>query len=143
MEHPSQKGVFKTNRKAKIIILITTAAILILAAAWLILWGGERTDVYIQDFTVEDNVMSVSTGVGSSMGYVRTCRTETRGDGLYLTFCSTFGPNCSLGAKNEFELELPEGCTKIYVHCSAYQDESGFRLVLEKDAETGEWKQAK
>ena len=131
------------NRKAKMIVLVITAAVLILAAAWLIIWGGERTDVFISDYTVEDNVMTVSTGVGSSMGYVRNCRTQTKGDGLYLTFCATFGPNCSLGAKDRFEFELPDGCTKIYVHCSTYQDESGFRLMLEKDAETGEWNQAK
>lgn len=127
------------NRKAKTAILIAAAVVLVLAAAWCMIWGGERTDVYIYEYAVEDGTLSFSTFVGSSMGYVRTCRTQTEGDGLCLTFCSTFGPNCSLGARNRFDIELPDGCTKIYVRCSTYADESGFRLELEKDAETGEW----
>ena len=128
------------GKNIKLTLLIAAAVILIAAAGWCLIWGGGRTDVYISDFSVVVDVLSVSTGVGSSMGYVRTCRSETKDGRLYLTFCSTFGPNCSLGAKSRFDIELPDGCTKVYVRCSTYQDESGFRQVLEKDAETGEWK---
>ena len=129
------------KRKIKLTLLIAVGVLLAAAAAWL-LWGGARTDVFVSDFSVEGDVLTVGTGVGSSMGYVRSCRTETKGDGLYLTFCSTFGPNCSLGAKNRFDIELPDGCAQVFLRCSSYENETGFRLLLEKDEETGEWMRA-
>ena len=55
-------------------------------------------------------------------------------------FYSTFGGlNSSLGAKNEFVLELDENDTEIFF----YRGKGGYDLVLEKNRQTGIWEAVK
>lgn len=71
------------------------------------------------------------------MGYIRGF--ADKGGGVkphYLTFYATFGGfNSSFGAENQFTLELDENDTEIYFN----RADGGYELVLQKDAETGEW----
>ena len=100
---------------------------------------NERTDVILIDYSVSEDgsKLTFKTAVPTSMGYIRGFKNS--GGGVkphYLTFYSTFGRwNSSLGAKYEFELDLEETDTEIYFN----RPNSGYALVLQKDAKTGEW----
>ena len=99
----------------------------------------KRTGVALGEYYVSEDgkIIAFHAGVTSSMGYTRGFKNH--GGGVkphYLTFYSTFGGlNNSFGAKNEFELDLDEGDTEIYFNHSG----GGYELVLQKDADTGEW----
>ncbi len=123
----------KNNTKLRLAVII--AFFLFSVIMWCVLWGGARTDAAVYEPSIEGNTLSFGTFVGSSMGYVRDCRTEYKDGGLYLKFYSTFGPNCSVCARDFFEVELPEDCTTVYV----YKGAKGYLPVLEKNEETGEW----
>ena len=126
--------------KPKRILIIIEAIILVLILSFLISTGfKEKTDVVLHDFSVSEDgtKLTFRTFNASSMGYIRGF--EDNGGGVkphYLTFYSTFGGlNNSFGAKSEFELDLDEDDTEIYFNRSG----GGYELVLQKDADTGEW----
>ena len=97
----------------------------------------ERTDVALGEYSVSEDgtVLTFYAGLMSSMGYIRAYKDE--GGGVkdhYLTFYSTFGGlNSSLGAKNEFALELNEDDSEIYFR----RGNHSYKLVLKKNLETG------
>ena len=99
-----------------------------------------NTNAYItDDFVVSEDgsMITFKVGVGSSMGYVRGYKDE--GGGVkphYLKFYSAWGGfNSSIGAKNEFVLELEPEDTEIYL----YHGDGGYELALKKDVTSGEW----
>ena len=121
-------------------IIVAVIVVLFIIASYLILTGfRERTDVYLIDFSVSESgdEITLSVGVSSSMGYIRGYKDE--GGGVkphYLKFYSTFGGlNSSLGAKNEFVLDVDENDTEIYF-C---RPDGGYEIVLVKADGTGEW----
>ena len=128
----------KTALKTTAIVL---AVLLVLAAAWLVVTGMQkRTDVFITDWTTSESgdSITITTGIGSSMGFARAVRANERDDTLELDFYNAWGGlNSSLGAKSEFTIELPDGCEKVAVRTS-----DGYRDFLEKN-DAGEWVDAK
>ena len=129
--------------KKKVLPVIACAmGILVL---WMVASGfAVQTSAYItDDFSVSEDgsEMRFSVGVGSSMGYIRGYKDE--GGGVkphYLKFYSAGGGfNSSIGAKNEFVLQLSPDDTEIYV----YHGDGGYELALEKTTETGEWHRKK
>lgn len=125
------------KKKAVIVIF----AMLCVAVAWIIGSGFTvNTSVYItDDFVVSDdgNEMTFTVGIRSSMGYVRGYKDE--GGGVkphYLKFYSAWGGlNSSVGAKNQYALELSPEDTEIYI----YRGNGGYALALQKDSVSGEW----
>lgn len=103
-----------------------------------------NTNAYItDDFVVSEDGSKIifKVGVGSSMGYVRGYKDE--GGGVkphYLKFYSAWGGiNSSIGANDEYVLELQPEDTEIYV----YHGDGGYELTLIKDAASGEWYRVK
>lgn len=99
-----------------------------------------NTNAYItDDFVVSEDGSKIifKVGVGSSMGYVRGYKDE--GGGVkphYLKFYSAWGGiNSSIGANDEYVLELQPEDTGIYV----YHGDGGYELTLNKDAASGKW----
>lgn len=119
--------------------------ILVLAAVGWFIGSGliERTDVFLEDYSVSEDGKEIrlKVGVSGSMGYTRGFRSKG-GGGIkpyYLKFYSGFGGfNSRLGAKNEFTLKLEPGDREIYFNSS----EGGYKLVLYKDEISGEWKRS-
>lgn len=100
----------------------------------------KRTDVYLQDFSVSGggSVLTMQTFTIGSAGYIRAMETKQIGDEIHCSFYRTFGGlNSRLGAKDRFEIRLegPAGSAESIYLGRAYFDQ----LVLERDAETGEW----
>ena len=66
------------------------------------------------EFTVSpDGTATVRVSVVSSVGYVRDCRIDTRDDGLYLTFYSTYGLNNPNGARDTFTISCPQNAIEF------------------------------
>ncbi|MBE6914897.1 MAG: hypothetical protein E7472_08230 [Ruminococcaceae bacterium] len=80
--------------------------------------------------------MTITIGVSSSIGYVRNIAAhQQQGGKLYLDCYSAFGGiNGSLGAKNEYTVQLREDTETIAV----YRSDNCYDTVLEKD-ENGKW----
>ena len=99
----------------------------------------KRTDMALGKYTVSEDGKNLNfqVGVVSSVGYTRGFKDCGGGEKPhYLIFYSTFGGlNSSFGATNEFELELGKDDKEIYF-C---RPDGGYELVLEKNADTGEW----
>jgi len=114
-----------------VILIITILGILFLAT------GRERTDVYLISYKIPEDGknMTLKVGVSSSAGYVRTMKRTSGSMNYYFTFYSTFGINSKLGAKDTFEIELDSNVDEIYF----YTGDKGYKKVLEKDKNTGEW----
>ena len=124
----------------KKILKILLAVLVAFSAIYFVGTGFvERTDVALGEYSVTEDgtVLTFYAGLMSSMGYIRAYKDE--GGGVkdhYLTFYSTFGGfNSSLGAKNEFALELDEDDSEIYFK----RGNHSYKLVLKKNLETGEW----
>ena len=119
------------------------AILLILIAAGLLLLstGGKRTDVMLNDFSISEDgkVMTLKVCVVSSMGYIRTMKASEEGNIKYITFYSTYGLNSSIGANNEFPVELQPSCDEIYF----FSKNGEYKLELQKNSETNEWERAK
>lgn len=94
----------------------------------------EEKSIHLRDFNLSNDgrKMTIHTSVYNSYGYVRAIKTKEVEDSLYISFYSTFGllPNSSLGAKDEFEIDLPSNCKNIYFYD---------KLVLQKEVETNKW----
>ncbi|MFI3213984.1 MAG: hypothetical protein R3Y24_11670, partial [Eubacteriales bacterium] len=72
------------------------------------------------------------------MGCVRDISVKTEDKSKVITFYPCFGGlNSSLGAKNEFEIDVPSNCEKIYF----FSGDDNYNLVLVKD-ERGIWSKA-
>jgi len=122
--------------KKRTVLLIALIALLLASVALLVLGGG-RTDVFLLDFAASEDgqSMDIRIGVSSSAGYVRAVRAHARGDGLYLSFPSTFGINSRVGARDSFTIALPSDCRVIYL-----ARKGGHEPVLERDPIEGQWK---
>ena len=130
------------NKKRFFIILVIILTVLILSMLSFVVGTGfvERTDVVLIDYSVsmDSTKLKFKTAIPTSMGYIRGFKDE--GGGMkphYLTFYSTFGGlNSSLGAKQEFELDISEDeCGEIYFN----RPQNGYVLVLKKNIESREW----
>ena len=120
--------------------MISLLMISVLIVSFLVGTGFQkRTDVVLFDYAVAEDGTAISLGVrvSSSMGYIRGFK--DKGGGVkphYLTFYSTFGGlNSSFGTVNTFVLELDADNTEIYFN----RPNGGYELVLQKNADTGEW----
>ena len=129
------------KKRVGIIVLVLVCMIVleVVVSGFSIQYSAYITD----DFTVSEDGSKITfkVGVGSSMGYVRGYKDE--GGGVkphYLKFYSAWGGfNSSIGAKNEFVLELSPEDTEIYV----YHGEGGYDLALKKDATSGKWERVR
>ena len=112
--------------KKKVLPVIACAmGILVL---WMVASGfAVQTSAYItDDFSVSED--------GSEMRFSVGVKPH------YLKFYSAWGGfNSSIGAKNEFVLQLSPDDTEIYV----YHGDGGYEMALEKIIETGEWHRKK
>ena len=103
----------------------------------------KQTNVVLSHYEVSNDgaAITLHVGVASSMGFIRAYQDE--GGGVkphYLNFYSTFGGfNSSLGSENSFVLEVAPDDTEIYF----YQGDGGYKLVLSKNEQTGEWEALK
>lgn len=120
-------------KKRKIITIIILLAVVILGL-FLIITGGKRTDVYLENFSVDGNTMTLNVGVSSSSGYIRKMKQTSGSMNYYFTFYSTFGINSKLGSKDAFTIELDNNVDAIYF----YTGDKGYKQVLKKD-ENGNW----
>lgn len=118
----------------KIILSVILLVILILISIFFGKGFMKENSIYLRDFKLSNNgrKMTIYTSIYNSYGYIRTINTEETEDSLYISFYSTFGllPNSSLGAKDEFEIDLPSNCKNIYFYD---------KLVLQKEVETNKW----
>lgn len=124
------------KKKTIIVILII---VFVLVGIFILEGFQKRTDVILTNYSLSEDgtKMKLNIAISSSVGYARSLRIKQGGDNKYITFYSTFGfINSKLGAKNEFEIELNPSCTEIYF----YKGNGGYKLVLEKNQETNEWK---
>ena len=97
----------------------------------------KRTDVYLQDFSVSEDgsVVTLQTFTIGSMGYIRAMETKQVHNEIHCSFYRTFGGlNSRLGAEDTFEIQLDDSIEQIYLNRAGLD-----QLVLERDAETGEW----
>lgn len=122
----------------KIMVIIAVTIFIALAGLYFVGSGFlPRTDMGLGEYSVSEDgkSMTITAGVMSSAGAARSCKASYEGENAYLTFFTTFGGFNSLwGAKNEFSVELPEDCSKIYF----YRGERK-KCVLEKNTKTGTW----
>lgn len=118
------------------LILLAIAIIIIL----IFIRGLEkRTDVVLTDYSISEDgtKMKLNIAISSSIGNARALEIKQGGDNKYITFYSAFGLlNGKFGAKSEFEIELNPSCTEIYF----YKGDGEYKLILQKDETTDEWK---
>lgn len=126
------------KKKAVILIVIALLAFYLIGTGFLV-----RDDVALINYSVSEDgtEITLQTSVTSSMGYARGYKNE--GSGVkphYLKFYNTFGGiNSAIGAKNEFVLEVAPEDKEIFF----YRGNGGYELVLEKNADTGDWYKVK
>lgn len=123
--------------------ILAAAAAAALAAVVFVIAAGftQRSDVALTGYTVSEDgrSLTVQVGVTGSAGYIRSCKAKFQGENLYLSFYSTFGGfNSSLGAKNEFTVELEPECRHIFFSSESI-GASRIWSVLHKDGATGQW----
>ena len=119
-------------------ILIIGAIILYFVLSYTVGVGfTENPNVYLEDFTVSEDgsQITIKTTVSSPSESIRNFSSITSGNVQYLDFYYTFGVSSStLGAKDEFVVEINEDCIGIY-----FLREDGYELMLYKNPETSEW----
>ena len=100
----------------------------------------KRTDVYLQDFSVSEDgsVITMQMFTTGSTEYIRAMESKQIHNEIHCSFYRAFGGlNSGFGAKNRFEINLESFANSAE---SIYLDRAGLdQLVLEQDAETGEW----
>ena len=134
-----QKKWTKRNRVMITTTVLVTALVVLLGTFFIGSGFSERTDVVLGEYSVSEDGTAITfrTAIPTSMGYIRGF--ADKGGGVkphYLTFYRTFGGlNSSLGARDTFALELDEHDTEIWFN----RADGGYELVLQKNAETGEW----
>lgn len=121
-------------------IWVIAIFLLIVIVGWMIGTGYTyETSAYISEYTVSEDGSEIrfTVDVGSSLGYVRGFKDE--GGGIkphYLKFYSAWGGlNSAIGAKSEFVMPLAPDDTEIYI----YHGNQGYSLILQRNAETGQW----
>jgi len=129
-------------KKIKKAILI--AVFLLPIAHWFLFIGFcPRTNMALLGYELspDGTVITIRTDHPGSAGYTRAAKNVSQNPAVVkLKFYCTFGgPNSSLGAKDEFVIELPPECTEIDFYRSYQEPELGFHPVLRKDAATGTW----
>lgn len=119
------------------------AGLIIAAIVMIILFFAEglkkRTDVVLTNYSISEDgaKMKLNIAVSSSIGNARALEIKQGGDNKYITFYSAFGfLNSRFGAKSEYEIELNPSCSEIYF----YKGDGEFKLVLQKDETTKEWR---
>lgn len=123
--------------KRKIFCIL--GVLVVLAGIWIV-GTGFRTEpsAFIDDYSLNDDssVMTIHTGVGSSMGFLRKVVIQQNADGeMKLTFLSAFGGvNGSICAQNTFEIPLDENTASISID----QGENE-RLILKRNPISGAW----
>ncbi len=124
--------------KARYFVMI---GIIIIIVVLVLSTGGRISGIMISDYTTTEDgsIMTLKVGVASSIGYTRTMKSKDEGNKKRITFYSTFGFNSSLGAKNEFQIELAPNINEIYF----YKGNGEFKLVLQKNEETKQWDRVK
>lgn len=114
--------------------------LVVLISTWIIATGFQKeASAFVDDYSLNEDssVMTLHTGVGSSMGFIRkvVINQTTEGE-IKLDFISAFGGlNGSIGAKSTYEIPIDENSTSI----SIYQGDH-YRLILNKDTDSGEWR---
>lgn len=123
--------------KKRIVIIFVILLILFFLLLYFLILGGVRTDVYLGDFELssDNQKITLKVGVSSSAGYIRKIKRTGGSMNHYYKFYSTFGINSKIGAKDTFEIEIDENVDEIYF----YTGNKGYRLVLLKSEDTGEW----
>lgn len=125
----------KINLEVKIIVI----ALVTLTLYCLISTGFNKTNVSLSNYSISNDgtKLTFNTYITSSIGYTRGFKDiGGKAKPHYLVFYSTFlGVNSSIGAKDKFVLELDESDLEIYFN----DKNGGYKLVLEKDLETGLW----
>lgn len=121
-------------------LLLILGILVVLIGAWLIGTGFQKeASAFVDDYSLnkDSSVMTLHTGVGSSMGFIRKAVVSQTADGeIKLDFISAFGGlNGSIGAKDIYEIFLDENAVSI----SIYQGDH-YRLILKKDPDSGEWR---
>lgn len=103
----------KRSKKRK--ILFAAAVVLIVMAVSLLILGGKRDDVMIEDFWVsaDGSEMTLKAGVATSAGYLRKINVRYDDNAVLVDFYSTFGINNPAGAKNEFVIPLKPDSERI------------------------------
>lgn len=100
----------------KTVITVVSVLLGMILVYFIVTGMSRRTDVYIYDFEVKDGEMTVHTGVAGSVGYARSVSCRQSGKALDLTFYSAFGGiNGSVGAKNQFTIELNDETEEIRI----------------------------
>ena len=137
-------GIMKTEKvrecSVKYSVLLT---VLIMIALAIVIGSGfdTRGDVVLGGFSeaADGGAITVEVDVASPMGYVRSADEVQTGDGLYVKFYSAFGGyNGSLGARDSFELTIPEDCREIYFYRDG-QAGGEYDLVLRRDNASSDW----
>ena len=128
-------------RKNKILVIVL-AVIVALTAVYIIAPGfSKQGNVYITDYSISEDgtEITINVGVSTSIGYVRkVSEYQQHGGKLYLDCYSAFGGiNGSLGAKNEYTIQLDEDTEMIAI----YRSVNCYDTVLEKD-KNGKWQYA-
>lgn len=123
----------------KKIIAIVAAVIVLFAVSYIFVPGFIKTPSgYISDYTVSEDgtQISINVSASSSVGYIRKVSVHSREGGkLYLDLYNAFGGfNGSLGAKDEFTIELDEDTEMI----ALFRDRNLYEEVLAKNSE-GDW----
>lgn len=122
-------------------ILLAVLAVAVFAAG--LVWRSrgpdeKRPDAYLREYAVSEDGGSVTLemDLSSSAGYLRTVDIQEKGTALYLTFYGTMGVNNAHGARDSFQIPLPEGCGALYVWGRGGE----YRPLLQKDA-AGQWRE--
>jgi hypothetical protein len=115
------------------------SAIVILIGVWVIGSGFRKEpSAFVDDYSLnsDNSIMTVHTGVGSSIGTTRKAViTEDNTGAIKVDFIASFGGiNGCIGAKSTYEIPLDANASSI----SIFQG-SSYRLILEKDPVSGEW----
>ena len=116
---------------------VLCALLVVLALMFVYSGFGRRTDVYVAEAVSSEDgrILTLHTGIWSSMGYTRAVRTERVGDTLQCTFYTAFGGlNSKIGARNVFDVPV-EDCNSI----AFFRGEDNWQTVLQKDPATGAW----
>lgn len=113
--------------------------LLVLICIWTIGTGFRKeTTAFVDDYSLNDDhsIMTIHTGVGSSIGYIRKVVISQNEEGeIKIDFISAFGGlNGSIAAQNAYEIPLNENSRSI----SIYQGDN-YQSILIKNPDSGEW----
>lgn len=126
------------TKKRLITILIVVALIFYLYATYWISTGiSTHKNVGILDYTVSEDGTKINLKITAldSIGYIRDMSPIETDSVQYIDFYYTFGGlNSTLGAKDEFTIEVGENCQALL-----FEREDGYELVLYLDPETNQW----